>query len=84
MFLVLIVLVFSVDGLDFEGVFIFVVSIMSNVGVGFGEFGLFKYLGLVGVFGYLVVVFLMVIGRILIILVFVVMGGIGELVQSVI
>ena len=82
MLLVPTVLVLSADGLDLEGAFTFAVSIMSNVGVGFGEFGPLKHLGSVGAFGHLVAALLMVIGRISITPVLVAMGGIGEPAQS--
>ena len=78
MFLVPTVLVLSADGLDIEGAFTFAISIMSNVGVGFGEFGPLKHLGALGAFGHLAAAFLMVIGRISITPVLVALGGVGE------
>jgi len=78
MFLVPTVLVLSADGLDIEGAFTFAISIMSNVGVGFGEFGPLKHLGALGAVGHLAAALLMVIGRISITPVLVALGGIGE------
>lgn len=82
MLLVPIVLVLSADGLDVEGAFTFAVSVMSNVGVAFGEFGPQGHLQSVGAIGHLSAALLMVIGRISITPVLVALGGVGEPAQS--
>lgn len=82
MLLVPTVLVLSADGLDVEGAFTFAVSIMSNVGVGFGEFGPLEHLRSVGLIGHLSAALLMVIGRISVTPVLVALGGVGEPTQS--
>lgn len=82
MLLVPTVLVLSADGLDIEGAFTFAVSVMSNVGVAFGEFGPQGHLQAVGPIGHLSAALLMVIGRISVTPVLVALGGVGEPAQS--
>jgi len=82
MLLVPTVLVLGADGLDIEGAFTFAVSIMSNVGVGFGEFGPTGHLGSVGAIGHVAAALLMVIGRISVTPVLVALGGVGEPAQT--
>jgi trk system potassium uptake protein TrkH len=82
MLLVPTVLVLSADGLDIEGAFTFAVSVMSNVGVAFGEFGPQGHLRAVGPIGHLSAALLMVIGRISVTPVLVALGGVGEPAQS--
>jgi trk system potassium uptake protein TrkH len=82
MLLVPTVLVFSADGLDIEGAFTFAVSVMSNVGVAFGEFGPQGHLQAVGPIGHLSAALLMVIGRISVTPVLVALGAVGEPAQS--
>tara|TARA_Y100001960_G_scaffold331520_1_gene428771 strand:- start:10804 stop:11757 length:954 start_codon:yes stop_codon:yes gene_type:complete len=74
-------LVLSADGLNFEAAFSFAISALSNVGFAFGLNGPEEHLRMLGAFGHLAAVSLMLVGRISVTPLLVTLGGLGEPMQ---